>query len=84
MEISTFLLYKVLADQRSILNLAVKIAKSSDFQSQFSMSKIIRIIPKKFSLKNMKLGARLLLLTHLFNVIFETLYLLKLGQNFKP
>ena len=31
----------------------------SDFQGQFSMSKIIRILPKFFSLKNIKLGAQL-------------------------
>jgi hypothetical protein len=48
------------------------------------MSKIIRIIPIFFSLKNMKLGAQLTLMTFLFNVIFEALYLLKLRQNFKP
>ena len=37
--------------------------QNSDIQSQFSMSKIIRIFLKKISLKNMILGAHLLLLT---------------------
>ena len=36
------------------------------------------------SLKNMKLGAQLSLMTLFLNVIFEALDLLKLGQNFKP
>ena len=34
----------------------------SDFQSQFSTSKIIRIVLKKFSLKNINLGAHFLFL----------------------
>ena len=39
-------------------------SQNSDFQSQFSMSKIIRIIPNfLFLLKNMKYGAKLSLMT---------------------
>ena len=42
----------------------------SDFQSQFSMSKIIRIFLKKNSLKNINLGACFLLLTFFENLNF--------------
>ena len=42
----------------------------SDFQSQFSMSKIIRIFLIFFSLKNINLGASLLLLTFFENFNF--------------
>ena len=41
-----------------------------DFQSEFSMSKIIRIFLKKFSLKNMILGAHFLLWTFFENFNF--------------
>jgi hypothetical protein len=50
----------------------------SDFQSQFSMLKIIRIFLKKISLKNIILGAHFLLSTFKKNP-FKALYLLKLG-----
>ena len=39
--------------------------QNSDFQSQFSMSKIIRIFLKKISSNNIILGAHFLLLTFL-------------------
>ena len=48
-----------------------------DFQSQFSMSKIIPIYLKKISLKNMILGAHFLLLTFSKTSIFKPLYFLK-------
>ena len=38
-----------------------------DFQSPFSMSKIIRIFPRKFLLNNINLGAHFLLLTFFEN-----------------
>ena len=44
--------------------------QNSDFQSQFSMSKIIRIFLKKISLKNIILGAHILLLTFFENFNF--------------
>ena len=44
--------------------------QNSDFQSQFSMSKIIRIFLIFFSLKNMILGAHFLLLTFFENFNF--------------
>ena len=44
-------------------NEEVSKATKLDFQSQFCTSKIIRIIPKNLSLKNMKLEAQLSLLT---------------------
>ena len=56
--------------------------QNSDFQSQFSVSKINRIFWKIFSLKNLILGAHLLLLTFLETSIFEPLYFLKLCPIF--
>ena len=53
-----------------------------DFQSEFSMSKIIRIYLNFFSLKNTNLGAHFLLLTLFDNINFSTSLLLKLGQIF--
>ena len=44
---------------------------TSDFQIQFSMSKIIQNFLKKFSLKNIILGAHFLLLTFKKNSILE-------------
>ena len=44
--------------------------QNSDFQSQFSMSKIIQIFLNFFSLKNMILGAHFLLLTFFENFNF--------------
>jgi len=41
-----------------------------DFQSQFSTSKIILIFPNVFSLKNINLGAHILLLTFYDNINF--------------
>ena len=52
-------------------------AKSQPFQSQFSMLKIIRIVPIFFSLKNINLRAQFLLLTFLTTSIFKPLYFLK-------
>ena len=43
-----------------------------DFQSEFSMSKIIWIFLIFFSLKNTNLGAHLLLLAFFDNFIFES------------
>ena len=48
---------------------------NSDIQSQFSMSKIIWILPNFFSLKNIKSGAQLLLMTlfaycHFWSTLF--------------
>ena len=50
---------------KKFLSLALSCQKwqNSDFQSQFSMSKNIRIFRKKNSLKNMILGTQFLLLT---------------------
>ena len=47
--------------------------QNSDFQSQFSMSKRIRIFPKKISLKNIICVAYFLLLTFLTTPIFKPL-----------
>ena len=47
-----------------------KITKPLDFQSQFSISKIVRIFLNFFSLKNINLGAHLLLFTFFDNIIF--------------
>ena len=47
-----------------------------DFQSQFSMSKMMRIFPN-FSSKNINLSAHFLLLTFLTTSIFKTIYFLK-------
>ena len=51
-------------------------------QSQFSMSKIIRIFLIFFSLKNSNLGAHVLLLTIFDDNNFSTTLLLELGQIF--
>ena len=58
--------------------------QNSDFQSQFSMSKIIRsfLIFFFFSLKNMILGAHLLLLTFFENFNFWTTLFPKMTSNF--
>ena len=54
-----------------------------DFQSQFSMSKIIRIFLNFFfSLKNTNLEAHFLLLAFFDKINFLTTLLLKLGQIF--
>ena len=45
-------------------------AKNQPFQSQFSMSKIIRIVPIFFSLNNINLRAQFLLLTFFDNFNF--------------
>jgi hypothetical protein len=55
------------------LLLVVSSLQNSDFQSQFSMSKIIPIFLKIFSLKNIILGAHFSLLTFLKTLIFEAL-----------
>ena len=54
----------------------------SDFQSQFSMSKIIRIFLNFFSLKNINLGAHFCYWHFLKTSIFKALYLLKSWQFF--
>ena len=54
----------------------------SDIQSQFSMSKIIRIFLNFFSLKNTNLEAHFLLLAFFDKINFLTTLLLKLGQIF--
>ena len=56
--------------------------QNSDFQSQFSMSKNIRIFLKKNSLKNMILGAHFLLLTFFENFNFLTTLFPKMTSNF--
>ena len=54
-----------------------------DFQSEFSMSKIIRIFLNFFSLKNNRLGAHFLLKMIFDNFKFKKkTLLLKLGQIF--
>ena len=54
-------------NQRKLLNFEVP---KFDFQSQFSMSKIIRIFLNFFLLKNTNLGAHILLLTFFDKIIF--------------
>ena len=54
----------------------------SDFQSQFSVSKIIRIFLNFFLLKNTNLEAHFLLLALFDKINFLTILLLKLGQIF--
>ena len=49
----------------------------SDFQSRFSMSKIIRIFLKKNSLENINLGAHFLFLSILCSMKIERLLFLK-------
>ena len=44
--------------------------QNSDFQSQFSTSKIIQIFLTFFSLKNINIGARVLILTFFDNFDF--------------
>ena len=53
----------------------------SDFQSQFSMSKIVRIFLKKFSLKNINLGALFLVLLISCSIKIERLLFLKFLKN---
>ena len=53
-----------------------------DFQSQFSMSKIIQIFLNFFSLKNTNLEAQFLLLAFFDKINSLTTLLLKLGQIF--
>ena len=53
-----------------------------DFQSQFSMSKLIESFSIFFSLKNTNLEAHFLLLAFLIKSFFLTSLLLKLGQIF--
>ena len=53
----------------------------SDFQSQFSMSKIIQIFLKKNSLKNINLGAHFLFLLILCSIKIERLLFLKFLKN---
>ena len=57
---------------RSCVQLSKRCQKlqNFDFQSQFSMSKIIRIFPFFFSLNNINLGAHFLLLTFFDNFNF--------------
>ena len=57
-------------------NSCQKVPKS-DFQSQFSTSKIIRIFLKKISLKNINLGAHFLFLLILCSIKIEQLLFLK-------
>jgi hypothetical protein len=54
----------------------------SDFQSQFSTSKIIRIFQKKISLKNIIFGAQFLLLIFLKNFNFQATLFSKMTSNF--
>ena len=60
-----------------------KSAKSQplDFQSQFSMSKIIRIFLIFFSLMNINLGAHFLLLTFFDNINFSITLFSKMMSN---
>ena len=53
-----------------------------DFQSQFSVSKIIGIFLNFFSLKNTNLEEHFLLLAFFDKIYFLTTLLLKLGQIF--
>ena len=53
-----------------------------DFQSQFCMSKIIRIFLNFFLLKNINLGAHFLLLTFFDNINFLITLLSKMMPNF--
>ena len=53
-----------------------------DFQSQFSMSKIIFIILIFFSVKIIRLGVQLMIYQFLITSFFEVVYLLKLGPIF--
>ena len=73
-----------MADQRPIRNLAVKIAK-------FWLSKSIFYVKNHPNHSNFFFHWKIWYMEHnfyqwhiLFNVIFESLYLLNLGQNFKP
>ena len=50
--------------------------------SKFFISKISRILPKKISLKNIKLGAQLLLMILLYNNCWSTLFT-KIGPKFQ-
>ena len=51
--------------------------QNSDFQSQFSMSKLSESFYKKFSFKNIILGAQFLLLTFFDNFNFKPLCFLR-------
>jgi hypothetical protein len=53
----------------------------SDFQSRFSMSKIIQIFLKKISLENINLGAHFLFLPILCSMKIERLLFLKFLKN---
>ena len=53
----------------------------SDFQSQFSMSKILQIFIKKFLLKNINLGAHFLFSSILRSMKLERLLFLKFLKN---
>ena len=61
---------------------ACRKVRKMDFQSQFSMSKIIGIFLIFFSLKNTNLEAHFLLLAFFDKINFLTTLLLKLGQIF--
>ena len=62
---------------------ACRKVRKMDFQSQFSMSKIIRIFLNFFfPLKNTNLEAHFLLLAFFDKINFLTTLLLKLGQIF--
>ena len=58
-------------DQQPSMYLALKIP-NSDFQSQFSMSEIIQILPK-FSLQSIKSGPQLILMTFFVSNFFSKL-----------
>ena len=61
---------------------ACRKVQKMDFQSQFSMSKIIRIFLNFFLSKNTNLEAQFLLLAFFDEINFLTTLLLKLGQIF--
>ena len=61
---------------------ACRKVRKMDFQSQFSMSKIIRIFLNFFSLKNTNLETHFLLLAFFDEINFLSTLLLKLGQIF--
>ena len=69
--------------QATVLALpACRKVRKMDFQSQFSMSKIMQIFLNFFSLKNTNLEAHFLLLAFFDKINFLTTLLLKLGQIF--
>ena len=61
---------------------ACRKVRKMDFQSQFSMSKIIRIFLNFFFIDNTNLEAHFLLLAFFDKINFLTTLLLKLGQIF--